>query len=164
MTGTATEDHEPERGPDATMEWIGIGLGLSRRGERDAARHVFEEVWADIGGEAGDPFHRCALAHAMADVQDDVAGELAWDLRALDAAGSITDGRAAEAGVAVSVRGFLPSLHLNLADCYRRLGDPGRARDHVRRGRDALDALVDDGYRQMVEGGLDRLAGRLPPA
>ncbi len=145
------------------MERIGTGLGLSQRSERDAARRVFQGVWSDIGGESGDAFHRCAVAHAMADVQDDVGHELVWDLRALDAVTSITDERAAQAGVAVSVGGFLPSLHLNLADCYRRLGDPVRAWEHVREGRDALGALGDDGYRQMVEGGLDRLAGRLPP-
>lgn len=33
----------------------------------------------------------------MADVQDDVREELAWDLRALQAADLITDGRAAQA-------------------------------------------------------------------
>jgi hypothetical protein len=156
-------DPDMEPGPDATMARIGAGLGLSQAGERKAARRLFEEVWGDIGGEGGDPFHRCALAHAMADVQDDVADELIWDLRALDAVSSITAERAAAAGVAVSVRGFLPSLHLNLADCYRRLGDPDRARDHVQQGRDALHALGDDGYRAMVEGGLDRLDASLPP-
>ncbi len=56
-------------------------MALSHAGERDAARGVFSAVWEEIGGEAGYPFHRCALAHAMADVQDDPADELVWDLR-----------------------------------------------------------------------------------
>lgn len=64
--------------PDATMTRIGQGMELSRRGECAAARELFAEVWDECGGQAGDPLHRCALAHAMADVQDDVQQELAW--------------------------------------------------------------------------------------
>ena len=51
-------------------------MALSQAGERDAARRVLEALWEDIGGEDGDPLHRCAVAHAMADVQDDPADEL----------------------------------------------------------------------------------------
>ena len=58
--------------PDPTMTRIGHGMELSQRGEHEAARLVFTEIWDDIGGVNGDPFHRCALAHSMADVQDDV--------------------------------------------------------------------------------------------
>ena len=58
------------------MARIGEGIGLSQRGDRSAARQVFAQVWQDIGGESGDPLHRCALAHSMADVQDDVHEEL----------------------------------------------------------------------------------------
>lgn len=150
--------------PDATMTQFGKGLELSQRGEREAACRVFEQVWSDIGGEHGDPFHRCALAHAMADVQDDVRDELIWDLRALEAADLITDERAAQAGVTSSVRNFYPSLHLNLGECYRKLGDLDRAREHLQHGHAAAGALGDDGYGQMIKGGLDRLAERLPPA
>lgn len=147
--------------PDPTMTRIGQGLALSQGGDREAARGLFGAIWNDIGGESGDPFHCCALAHAMADVQDDVREELAWDQRALGAADLITDERAAQGGIAGSVRGFYPSLHLNLADCYRRLGDLDRAREHLRRGRAAVDALGDDGYGQLIKSGLDRLDERL---
>ncbi len=147
--------------PDATMVRIGHGTALGQQGDRAAARHLLAEVWADIGGEHGDALHRCALAHAMADVQDDVHDELAWDLRALDAAGSVTDERAAAAGVAGTVAGFYPSLHLNLGECYRKLGDLDAAREHLRRGRAAVGALADDGYGRLVVTGLDRLAERL---
>jgi len=59
------------------------------------------------------------------------------------------------------VRGFYPSLHLNLGDVYHRLGDLELARAHLRLGQAALGALGDDGYGQMVRSGLDRLADRL---
>lgn len=92
----------------------------------------------------------------MADVQDDPADELVWDLRALEAADLVTEVRARQ-----DVRGFYPSLHLNLGDVYPRLGDLELARAHVQLGQAALGALDDDGYAQMVKGGLDRLANRL---
>src|SRR5690349_12798297 len=87
------------------MGRIGEAMALGQRGERAPARALFAEVWAAIG-EDGDPFHRCALAHAMADVQDDVADELLWDERALAAADELTDERVAAGGVPTGVAGF----------------------------------------------------------
>jgi hypothetical protein len=101
------------------------------------------------------------VAHALADVQDDPHEELRWDERALAAAEAITDERAARAGVAVPVRAFHPSLHLNLGDVHRRLGHLAEARRHLEQGRAAADALGDDGYSQLIRSGLDRLADRL---
>ena len=146
---------------EPTMVRIGEGLKLSQRGDRVAARRVFEEVWNDIGGDEGDPLHRCALAHAMADVQEDVSEELVWDLRALKAADLITDARAAEAGVQGTVGAFYPSLHLNVGECFRKLGDLDSARRHLERGRAAAGTLSEDGYGQMIRHGLDRLGERL---
>jgi hypothetical protein len=146
--------------PDAVMVRYGEALARSQGGDRDGARAQFDALWAEVGAH-GDPLHRCAIAHAMADVQDELQDELVWDLRALAAAGELTDGRVAAAGVANPVAAFYPSLHLNIGDVYRRLGDVGRARDHLELGREALDALPDDGYGAMVRGGFDRLAARL---
>jgi len=124
--------------PDATMTRIGKGIELSQHGEREAARAVFAQVWSDMGRERCDPFHRCALAHSMADVQEDVHDELVWDLRALEAADLITDEPAAHAGVTGPVAGFYPSLHLNLGECYRKLGILDEAREHLKRGQAAV--------------------------
>lgn len=142
------------------MERIGEAMGLGQRGERAAARELFGRLWDEIGSD-GDAFHRCALAHSMADVQDDVADELLWDERALAAAESLTDDRLAEGGVAAGVAAFYPSLRLNLAECHRKLGDLTSARRHLEQGRAAVDALPDDGYGQLIRSGLDRLAERL---
>jgi hypothetical protein len=146
--------------PDETMTRIGEGIGLSQRGEREAARRVFAEIWDRIGPD-GDPLHRCAVAHSMADVQDDPHDELTWDLRALEAAPLITDERARAAGMAATVAGFYPSLHLNLGEVYRKLGDLEQARHHLESGRAATGALGDDGYATMVKDALERLAQRL---
>jgi hypothetical protein len=150
--------------PDPVMVRIAEAIAVAQRGERAAARALFARTWEEFGGERGDALHRCALAHAMADVQDDVREELRWDERALAAADALTDERAVEGGVPGGVAGFYPSLHLNLAECHRRLGDQDRAREHLGLGRAAIGALPDDGYGRMIRGGLDRLEGRLADA
>lgn len=147
---------------DPTLTRIGQGVELHHhRGQREAARDLFAQIWDDIGGEQGDPLHVCVLAHAMADVQDNVRQELLWDLRALAAADLVTDERVAQAGVTLSVAGLYPSLHLNVGECYRKLGDLGRAREHLQQARDTIGALGDDEYGQLIKGGLERLAQQL---
>jgi tetratricopeptide (TPR) repeat protein len=146
---------------DPVMTQIGEGIELSHTGNRDAARQLFSELWEQIGGDRGDPLHRCALAHSMAEVQNDVGDELTWDHRALEAADLIRDDRAAAAGVSSSVAGFYPSLHLNLGECYRKLGEYDHACRHLEDGLASVDALPDDGYGHMIKGGLERLRQRL---
>lgn len=150
--------------PEAVMVEIGRGIDLNQRGEREAARELFAEIWHRIGEEDGDPFQVCALAHSMADVQDDVRDELLWDQRALAAADQVTDERAARAGVTSPVAGFYPSLHLNLGECYRKLGDLPQAREHLQQGQAAVAVLPDDGYGQGIMRGLAGLAERLSDA
>jgi hypothetical protein len=147
---------------DQMLVRIGEGVQLHHhRGQREAARRLFSQSWDEIGGEHGDPLHVCVLAHAMADVQDDVHQELVWDKRALAAADALTDERAMQAGVALPVAGLYPSLHLNLADCYRKLGDLTRAREHLHRAQAGIRAVGDDEYGQLIKAGLDQLAQQL---
>ena len=134
---------------DPVLREISEVAALGQSGESAAARQRFAELWDRID----DPFHRCALAHHAADVQENPADELRWDLRALAAADAVPD--------PLAVHGFYPSLHLNLADVYRRLGDVERATDHLGRARAALDTLPDDGYGRMIRGGIARCADRL---
>jgi hypothetical protein len=143
-----------------TMAAIQEGLQLHIGGDRPAARALFARLWAEIG-EDGDPLHRCALAHYMADVRDDPAEELEWDLRALDAADSLTDERAKTYHASLAVKGFYPSLHLNLGEDYRKLGDQGPAREHLGLARAKLDALGDNDYAAGIRSALDGLADRL---
>ncbi|MFI6538010.1 hypothetical protein ACIBHY_36550 [Nonomuraea sp. NPDC050547] len=100
----------------------------------------------------------------MADVQDDVGRELMWDLRALAAAGLITGERVAEAGVALPVAGLYPSLHLNVSECYRELGDLASARERLRQARATIGALGDDEYARLIKGGLERLTALPAPS
>src|SRR4051812_5400121 len=149
-----------EPAADPTLTRVARAAELGQRGRRAEARELFAEVWAELGTD-GDPLHRVAVAHAMADVQDDPHEELAWDLRALEVVEGVTDERAAAAGVTGPVAAFYPSLHLNLGEDYRKVGDVGAARRHLALGRDAAGTLPADGYGAMIRGGLDRLADRL---
>lgn len=148
--------------PDAVSTRIGQVVMLHHGGDREEARRRFLELWAEIG-EHGDPLHRCTLAHYLADTQDDPADELAWDLRALTAAEELIDAPLAqkEHEGASAVRALYPSLHLNLAADYMKLGRLEAARVHVRRARGAADALGDDRYGDGVRAEISRLESRL---
>ncbi|MEU7166924.1 hypothetical protein AB0A70_20150 [Streptomyces morookaense] len=145
---------------DTTMTRIEAAVTLHREGDADGARSRLGEIWQDIGPE-GDAFHRCVLAHHMADVQPDPEDELAWDLRALEAAESLTDDRVQAHHASLAVRGFRPSLHLNLAESYRRTGNARMSREHLARAREHTDALGDDAYGDGIRAALDRLELRL---
>ncbi len=146
---------------DQTIIRIGQAVQLSHQGEREAARVLLAEIWDEIGGEHEDPLHVCTLAHAIADVQDDVRQELVWDQRALAAADLLTDARLAEAGVTLREAGLYPSLHLNLSECYRKLGDLDRAREQLQQAQATIGARGDDGYAHMIKEGLEQVAERL---
>ncbi|MEU2713055.1 hypothetical protein [Streptomyces sp. NPDC007205] len=137
---------------DPMLTRIGQVVMLHHGGDREEARSRFLDLWAEIG-EAGDPLHRCTLAHYLADTQDDPEDELAWDLRALSAA--------EERGAPLGVRGFLPCLHLNLAADYVKLGRDDAARSQLRRARATAGALADDGYGDGVRAAIGRLEFRL---
>ncbi|MFI9612535.1 hypothetical protein ACIHCM_12820 [Streptomyces sp. NPDC052023] len=153
-------EQQEQAAPDAVMTRIGQVAMLHHAGDREEARQRYLELWAEIG-EDGDPLHRCTLAHYMADAQDDPSDELAWDLRALGAAEELTDDRLAAHEGAPAVRALYPSLHLNLAADYVKLGRSGAARTHLRRARGAAGALADDPYGQGVRAAIGRLELRL---
>ncbi|MDQ4116449.1 MAG: hypothetical protein M3235_05735 [Actinomycetota bacterium] len=145
---------------DPVMARIGEAARLGHAGDAAAARRRFAEIWADVG-PGGDPLHRCALAHYAADVQEDPAEELRWDRLALAAADDLGRDGAPAHHPSPDVAAFYPSLHLNLADVHRRLGDAGQAGHHLDQARASLDRLPDDGYGRMIRDGVQRCAGRL---
>jgi hypothetical protein len=144
-------------------EIITAGAPLRNGGDRVSARVALEAVWAKISADPK-PLHAMALAHTLADAQDDPAEELAWDIRALEAAGKLTDADVADSGPGQSIRAFMPSLHVNLAEDYFKLGDRARSQEHVDQARQFIDALADDAYGQLIRRGLDRMTARLAQA
>ncbi|GAA5059330.1 hypothetical protein [Streptomyces similanensis] len=145
---------------DVVRTRIGQGVMLHHAGDREEARTRFLDLWREIG-EDGDPLTRCTLAHYMADTQDDPVDELAWDLRALSAARELTDGRPAGPEDTAAARALYPSLQLNLAADYAKLGRAEAARTHLHQARGAAGALADDSYGDGVRAAIHRLALRL---
>jgi len=103
---------------------------------------------------------RCVLAHYLADGEPELADEVAWDELALREHALLDDDALTAIGIP-SARAMAPSLHLNLADGYRRSGLVADAEVQLAAGLAASDALGDDGYGRMVRGGLERLAEQL---
>ncbi|MET7902961.1 hypothetical protein ABZS86_16385 [Streptomyces sp. NPDC005355] len=146
---------ETPDGGDAVLTRIGQTVMLHRGGDREEARNRFAALWQEIE-KGGDPYHRCALAHYMADTQDDPADELMWDLLALAAADGLTG--------ALEVRAFYPALHLNLAADYVKLGQEEAARGQLALARASAEALGDDPYGDGVRAAIGRLTLRLEGA
>lgn len=134
---------------DPTMTRIIEAVQLGQSGTPARARELLTALWDELG-PTGDALHRCTLAHYLADLQDTTEAELAWDERALGAVSELTDERAQEYLPSLQVQAFLPSLYLNLADCHRRLGNVGLAREHLAQAREHLVRLPDDPYGESI--------------
>lgn len=102
-----------------------------------------------------DPFALCTIAHYLADLQDSTEDELEWDLRALAAADVVTDEETVEAGF--KAKALMPSLHVNLADDYRRLARFDDAERHLTAARATAGVLGDDAYGDLIRDVLTRV-------
>lgn len=135
--------------PDPTMEAISTAVLLGRQGDNESARRDLLSLWHTIG-ITGDPFHRCTLAHYLADLYENAAEALIWDVRALDAADALTEERAQQHHASLHVAGFRPSLTLNIADNLRRLGAFGAAAEYISDAERHSSALPDDAYGDTI--------------
>ena len=135
-------------------------------GERALARARFDELWARVQGR--DAVVECVLCHYMADAQDEPLEELRWDRRALERA---LAAQAARGGweepptdprlATLTLEGLLPSLHLNLAADYEKIGELEQARAHLQQAQRWVDALPTTGLGELTRQALDRLGRRL---
>jgi hypothetical protein len=146
---------------DDVMARVTAAVQRGQAGERATARQELESMWAEVERGGGDDFHRCVIAHFMADLQENQREELMWDERALAAVDGVSDERAQEFDESLQVRGFMPSLYLSLADDHRRLGDADRALEFLEKARATSDALGDDAYGELVRGALDKVSRAL---
>jgi hypothetical protein len=134
---------------DSVFAQIQAGIRLREAGRPADARVVLSALWPQVDA-ADDPFARCFLAHSLADVQDDPREELRWDLVAFEAGAAVTEERAGERGVPGGRRGLFPSLHLNLAESYVRVGDAHQARQHYAAGLEFVPYLGQDAYGDSI--------------
>jgi hypothetical protein len=124
------------------LDQITAAVELGRTGDRATARAQLLALW-DTSTE---PQTRCVIAHFLADLQDKTEDELTWDLRALEL---------------VAEDSWLPSLHLSLADDYRRLGNTELAKQHLALGEEHMSLLGPDAYGDVVRAGLQHITDAL---
>jgi len=142
---------------DPMLAEITAAVTEGRTGSPGAARARLQTLWDEIG-PGGNPFHRCVLAHYQADLFADPAEALVWDVRALDAAATVTDEQVQAHSAGTQVAGFYPSLHLNLADNFRRLGSFAAAEHQIAEARRRQNALTDDAYGTLIRQAVDEVA------
>jgi hypothetical protein len=121
------------------------------QGRGDDARDLFEQAWA----ARKDDFDACVAAHYLARHQPSPEETLRWNREALSRAEKVGDDR---------VRGFFPSLYLNLGRSYEDVGDPGEARRIYALAAEKLGVLGDNGYGDMVRRGIAEGRRRTSPA
>ncbi|MFE7118404.1 hypothetical protein ACFU99_23610 [Streptomyces sp. NPDC057654] len=101
------------------------GMEAETRDDDAAARRLFVRAWE----AAADDYEACVAAHYVARHQPTARATLDWNAECLRRAELVGDER---------VRGFFPSLHLNMARAHQELGDLDSAREHFRRAAEAL--------------------------
>ena len=141
------------------MEEITHAIAILQSGDRTRGRLLLLQLWEQWKNKNA-PRERCTIAHFLADTEDTVRAELQWDLIALDADTGASDGTDNEV-IIPELEAFLPSLHLNVGDAYRRLGDRQLARFHAEAGLRRAAVVGDDHYASMIKTGLVRLLERL---
>lgn len=129
------------------------GMQAEAEGREADAGTLFRQAWES----AGDDYEACVAAHYLARHQPTPQQTLHWNQECLDRADLVGDDR---------VKGFYPSLHLNMAKAYTDLAEPDSAREHFELAAARIGAVPPgpyaDGIRVAVAEGL-RSAGAVRP-
>jgi tetratricopeptide (TPR) repeat protein len=127
------------------------GMSHEAQGQPAEALKAFGQAW-DM---ATDDFEASIAAHYVARHQESAAEALRWNQISLDRARQVKDDR---------VRGFYPSLYLNMGYAHEKLGNLEEARHFYELAQGAFEVLSDDRYgdvvRDAVQRGLDRLVNK----
>lgn len=137
-------------------------LGAALTAEPGERKQMLESVWSRI--EPNDHTARCIAAHYIADVQDEVDAEVEWDEVSLAESAHVSDADLQAVHSSLTVAGFMPSLHLNLGEGYRRQGRFAEAAERLQTSREfdfALDSAVDPAYATGIRDAQDALAVRI---
>lgn len=134
---------------------------MALEGDRVTGRRDLRLCWEEAAADAY--AQRCVLAHYLADLEDELDAEVAWDEQALAAYRGVAEADLAAVGIP-SAAGLAPSLHLNLGDGYLRQGRVAAARRELDAGLACMGSLGDDGYGAMISNGLRGLEQRVTAA
>ena len=126
---------------NAVVKLCAEGMMVEGQGYGDQARELFAQAWA----QSKDDVEACIAAHYLARHQGSAEQTLYWNREALRRADSSGDDR---------VRGYYPSLYLNLGRSYELMGDVAAARRYYDLAAASAADLPDDGYSAMVRRGI----------
>lgn len=118
------------------------GMELEGEGKAEEASSIFNRAWE----QASNDLDKFMAAHYIARHQKSVADKLKWDETALQLALNIQDDE---------IKGAYPSLYLNIAKCYEDLNDFVKASENYHLALTYTDHLHDDGYGNMIKGGIN---------
>lgn len=124
------------------------GMALEGRGHSEQAANLFVQAW-EI---ASDDFEASIAAHYVARHQVSPVAALHWNQVSLDHANLVGDER---------VRGFYPSLYLNMGKAHEDLNRLEEAAHFYKLADGAFDVLSDDRYGDVVRDAVRRRLERL---
>lgn len=125
----------------------------------EAARIHLDALWHNLPPD--DTFHRCVVAHYLADLQVDPLNELSWDRTALTLALESSPEAFNDRIPGITRESFLPSLHLNLAASHERVGQLDAARDAARAALASCGDAADTPLGDMTRSAISRICERL---
>jgi hypothetical protein len=125
------------------------GMEHESKGDVETASRLFLSAWE----QCSDDFERCIAAHYVARHQSP-EDALVWNQRSLDLARAVNDER---------VRGFLPSLYLNMGKAYEDLAKLDDARQFYAMTEEVLSSLPDNEYGRNLRGAAQRALKRVQP-
>ncbi|HNP24954.1 MAG TPA: rRNA adenine methyltransferase [Panacibacter sp.] len=117
------------------------GMTAEGQGQTQEASRLFNQAWE----EASNDFEKFTAAHYVARHQKSVADKLKWDETSLQFALKLND---------ETIKGFYPSLYLNIAKCYEDMNDMELARSNYQTALSFSNFLPDDGYGKMIKTGI----------
>jgi hypothetical protein len=124
------------------------GMSLEAQGHSAETAKLFMRAW----DTATDDFQASIAAHYIARHQKSAAEILRWNQISLDRANQASQER---------VRGFYPSLYLNMGKAHEDLGNYKEAEYFYKLAEAAFEVLSDDRYGNMVRDAVQRGLNRL---
>ncbi|MFI9050574.1 hypothetical protein [Streptomyces sp. NPDC053427] len=127
---------EGNRGMDPDLPVVRLcvaGMEAEADGRADAAYELFRQAW-DV---ARDDYEACIAAHYLARHQSSPEETLRWNQECLDRADLVADER---------VRGFYPSLYVNMGRAHQEQGQPALAYGYFVRAAERVGELPEGQY------------------
>lgn len=119
------------------------GIQAEMSGKVEDALNFYMQAW----NLRQDDYDACIVSHYVARLQQTPQDILHWNQESLNYADRVNDER---------VRGFYPSLYLNLGKSHEDLGNLDEARKYYQMAADSLHVLPEGQYADVVKRGVGK--------